>query len=39
MLKVCIDYLENKGKVKDIYFCLWDKSTYDEFLETLNELT
>lgn len=38
MLKVCKDYLRNEGQVKDIYFCLWDKSTFDVFLETLKEL-
>ena len=36
MLKVCREYLHLKPKVKDIYFCLWDESTYNTFLTKLN---
>ena len=38
MLKICMDYLNKNGKVKDIYFCLWDNSTYEVFLKSLKEL-
>lgn len=38
MLKVCEDYLIRESKIKDIYFCLWDRSTFEIFMETLKEL-
>jgi O-acetyl-ADP-ribose deacetylase (regulator of RNase III) len=38
MLDVCKEYLKYNLKVKDIYFCLWDETTYNIFLETLNKL-
>ncbi|HES59676.1 MAG: macro domain-containing protein [Calditrichaceae bacterium] len=39
MLRLCVDYLQKGGKIKDIYFCLWGQSTFDIFAETLNELS
>lgn len=38
MLDVCKEYLKNNLKVKDIYFCLWDETTFNIFSEALNKL-
>lgn len=37
MLKVCKDYLKSNPVVKDIYFCLWDETTYKIFLDTVKK--
>ncbi len=39
LLTECVSYLEKKGEVKDIYFCLWDKKAYDMFAEKLKKIT
>ena len=38
MLTECVLYLEKKGKVKDIYFCLWDKNAFEVFSEKLKKI-
>jgi O-acetyl-ADP-ribose deacetylase (regulator of RNase III) len=35
MLDVCKDYLKSESSVKEIYFCLFDQSTYKVFAERL----
>lgn len=38
MLEECINFLKNNSEITDIYFCLWQKDSYDIFYETLLKL-
>jgi len=38
MLAECVSYLEKKGSVENIYFCLWDQSAFDVFAGKLKKL-